>query len=142
MRCLRPLLLIVFVDDARHKGSGLFLGRYAPMLIDEFRSGLISSKRLDKIEVVSLQQFAQVLCSPLGRNGSHIEFDSNIEDDRQQIWIEAIGGTRHLYSLIRVGKRGSGIDSTIARRRAGWGLGRRRSIWARDGRSGSGSLAP
>ena len=55
----RPLLnpFIVSVDDARYKGTDVFLGRYTVILINEFRPVLISSKRLDEIEVVSLQQF-------------------------------------------------------------------------------------
>src|SRR5713101_5207229 len=60
---LSDLLSVVFVNDAGHVSAGLAKWRHSPILFDALRTGVVSGQRLDEVEVVALQKFAQITAS-------------------------------------------------------------------------------
>jgi len=64
-RILGQLLPIEVTNDSRDVGPRLVIRRHAAILLHAMRSGVVSGKGLRHIEIVFLQQFAQVFCSGL-----------------------------------------------------------------------------
>src|ERR1700732_1954258 len=57
------LLGVVLVHDAGYVGARLSKWRHAPILFDALRTSVVSGQRLDEIEIVALQKFAQITAS-------------------------------------------------------------------------------
>src|ERR1700694_4531542 len=60
---LGDLLGVVLVHDAGYVGARLSKGRHSPILLDALRTSVVSGQRLDEIEIVALQKFAQITAS-------------------------------------------------------------------------------
>src|SRR5260370_3621331 len=60
---LGDLLGVVLVHDAGYVGARLSKGRPSPILLDALRTSVVSGQRLDEIEIVALQKFAQITAS-------------------------------------------------------------------------------
>src|SRR6266852_302586 len=60
---LGGLLEIVLVHEAGHVGSGFAKWRHSRILLDALRAGVVGGQRLDEIEIVALQKFAQITAS-------------------------------------------------------------------------------
>src|SRR5260370_31854900 len=60
---LGDLLGVVLVHDAGYVGARLSKWRHSPILLDALRTSVVSGQRLDEIEIVALQKFAQITAS-------------------------------------------------------------------------------
>src|ERR1019366_9390975 len=60
---LRDLLLVVLVHDPSHVGAGFAKWRHSLILLDALRARVVCSQRLNQIEIVALQKFAQIAAS-------------------------------------------------------------------------------
>src|ERR1700674_2471035 len=60
---LGDLLSVVLVHDPGHVSAGFAKWRHSPILFDALRTGVVSGQRLDEIEIVALQKFAQITAS-------------------------------------------------------------------------------
>jgi hypothetical protein len=100
-------------------------------LLDALRAGVVGSQRLDQIEVVALQQFAQIACAALdirlgikgvlnpelrggfrhelhqalrafGRNGANVEATLGAYHTVHQVGVEAVGSTGSADDLVQI----------------------------------------
>src|SRR3977135_3056945 len=60
---LGDLLGVVLVYGAGYVGAGFAKWRPSPPLLDAWRPSVVSGQRLDEIEIVALQKFAQIAAS-------------------------------------------------------------------------------
>src|SRR3977135_1283 len=60
---LSDLLGVVLMDDPGHVGTGFAKWRHSPILLYTLRASIVSGQRLDEIEIVALQKFAQIAAS-------------------------------------------------------------------------------
>ena len=127
---LRRFLLIEVLNYARHIRPSFIIRRYAFILLHPQRPGIVSGQRLHQIEVVTLQQFAQILRSTLHirlriecirhpqlrsrsrhqlhqplrslrRNRPRIESALRLDHAVHQIWIQPIMSTRRIHNVIQ-----------------------------------------
>src|SRR5208282_246678 len=118
---LSNFLAIVFADNASDISASLVEGRHSVELLDTLRPRVIGGKSLDEIEVVALQEFAQIAASAcdvrlrvegilhaqlasgsrhqlhqsagaFGGNGPSVESALGVNDAVHKIRIEPIGG--------------------------------------------------
>src|ERR1700730_5427215 len=60
---LSDLLGVVLVHDPGYVGARFAKWRHSPILFDALRTGVVRGQRLDEIEIVALQKFAQITAS-------------------------------------------------------------------------------
>src|SRR6266446_6718566 len=102
---LRGLLEIVLVHDAGHISAGFAEWRHSPILLDALRTCVVSGQRLDEIEVVALQKFAQIAASAR-------DIGLRIEGI---VHAQLVGGARHQLheSAGSFGGNGARIESAL-----------------------------
>src|SRR5450759_1668942 len=60
---LGDLLEVVFVYDPGYVSAGFAKWGHSPILLDALRTRVVSGQRLDEIEIVALQKFAEIAAS-------------------------------------------------------------------------------
>src|ERR1700687_668225 len=60
---LGDLLAVVLVHNSSHVGAGFAKWRHSLILFDALGTGVVGGQRLDEIEIVALQKFAQIAAS-------------------------------------------------------------------------------
>src|ERR1700732_3250071 len=127
---LGDLLGVVLVHDAGYVGARLSKWRYSSILLDALRTSVVSGQRLDEIEIVALQKFAQITASTrdvglriegiihaqlvsgaghelhesagaFGGNGARVESALGVNDAVHEVGIEMIGGAGGVHDLIQ-----------------------------------------
>ncbi len=143
---LRYFLAVVFVDDAGYVGASLVKRRHSPVLLDALRPGVVGSERLDEIEMVALQQFAQIAASAayvglgiegilysqcaggrrhklhqttraFGRHGMGVESAFGMNNGVHQIGVKMIGSAGRVNNLFKIG---SGMDGNGRGHQRSW----------------------
>ena len=130
---LRRLLLIEVFHYARYIRPSLVIRRHALILLHPQRSRIVSGQRLHQIEVVTLQQFPQILCSAfyirlriecirnaelrsrsrhqlhqplrsLRRNRPRIESTLSFDHAVDQVGIKPVTSARRIHHVIQINR--------------------------------------
>src|ERR1700686_1900728 len=141
---LGDLLGVVLVHDAGYVGARLSKWRHSPILLHALRTSVVSGQRLDEIEIVALQKFAQITASTrdiglriegiihaqlvsgaghqlhksagaFRRNGARLASAFGVDDAVHQVGIEMIGGAGGVDDLIQT-RRGDKFRRSRFRR--------------------------
>ena len=121
-------LFVEVADDAGYVGFGFVVGRDSVVLLDALRSGVVGGEGFDEIEVVALEEFAEIAgagfevglrvegilhaelggglrhelhesLGAFGRDGADIESAFGADDAGDKIGIEPVGSAGVLYGL-------------------------------------------
>ena len=123
--------MVEVADDAGYVGFGLVIRRDAVVLFDALRPGVVGGEGLDEIEVVALEEFAEIagtgldvglrvesvvdaklrgglgheLHEPLGafgRDGADVESALGADDAGDEIGVELVGSAGGLYGFTQI----------------------------------------